>query len=156
MNAARRVDSIVQEVTIRGSAERIFEALTTPAQVLQWWRGEDKFKLTRMDVDLRIGGVWKMTGTRRDGRPLAVSGVYRRIERPRLLVYSWIRGDEGEDTSETSVRFDLLEKDGVTTVRVTHSGFTTEEQRSRHSGWSKVVVLLQGYVEGNAFVGAGF
>ena len=86
MNAAKRVDNIVQEVTIRGSAERIFEALTTPDQVLQWWRGEDKFKLTRMDVDLRIGGAWKMTGTRRDGRPLAVSGVYRRIERPRLLV----------------------------------------------------------------------
>jgi hypothetical protein len=39
------------------------------------------------------------------------------------------------------------EREGVTTVRVTHSGLTSEYLRSRNSGWPVVVKLLAGYAE---------
>ena len=39
-------DSIVQEITIKGSAERIFEALTDPGQRITWWGAEGRFQVT--------------------------------------------------------------------------------------------------------------
>jgi uncharacterized protein YndB with AHSA1/START domain len=81
--------------------------------------------------------------TRWDRR--AVAGTYRQIERPRLLVYSWIR--EQEDATETVVRWDLEENDGVTHVRVTHSELKSESLRARNSGWPMILGLLQTYIE---------
>jgi len=49
---------------------------------------------------------------------------------------------------ESLVRFDLQEKDGITTVRLTHSGLTTESSRAQHRGWPDILAWLQAYVEG--------
>ena len=75
----------------------------------------------------------------------AVRGEYRTIEPPHLLIFTWIR--DGEDHPETLVRWDLEENDGVTTVRLTHSGLTSERLLTRNGGWPLIVKLLQGYVE---------
>jgi len=79
------------------------------------------------------------------GTVSTVAGEYRKIERPHLLVFTWIR--EQENMPETLVRWDLKEKDGVTTVRLTHSGLTSESLRARNSGWPLIVGLLQSYLE---------
>lgn len=68
----------------------------------------------------------------------------RRIERARLLIHTWIR--EQEDRVETVVRWDLNEKDGITTVRVTHSGLVTDALRKRNDGWPMILRLLQSYL----------
>jgi uncharacterized protein YndB with AHSA1/START domain len=47
-------------------------------------------------------------------KPLTVAGEYRKIELPRLLVFTWLP-DWQEDATETLVRWDLEEKEGVTT-----------------------------------------
>ena len=60
-----------------------------------------------------------------------------------LVVFTWIR----EDAVETLVRWDLQEKDGVTTVRVTHSGLASEQLRTRNDGWPMILGLLHEYVE---------
>jgi uncharacterized protein YndB with AHSA1/START domain len=138
-------DTIVQEIKVRGSAERIFEALTNPDQLVKWWGTEGKFQATHVECDLRPGGKWKMHVQGGGGTVSTVAGEYREIERPRLLVFTWIR--EQEHSSETLVRWDLEEKNGVTTVRVTHSGLTTESLRARNNGWPLIVGLLQTYVE---------
>ena len=44
------------------------------------------------------------------------------------------------------MRFDLTEKDGLTTVRLTHSGLTPEGLQA-HKGWPQILVWLRGYVE---------
>jgi uncharacterized protein YndB with AHSA1/START domain len=62
-----------------------------------------------------------------------------------LLIFTWIR--ETEDATETLVRWELAERDGVTTVRVMHSGLTTESLRNRNDGWPIILGLLQAYVE---------
>ncbi|PYU22189.1 MAG: ATPase [Acidobacteria bacterium] len=146
MNPMAVSDTIVQEITINGPAERIFEALTDPGQLVKWWRAEGLFQATDMESDLRPGGIWMMRGTGREGRPFTVRGEYQQIEPPRLLVFTWIRGGQ-EDPSETIVRFDLTETDGVTTVRLTHAGLVNEALRSRNNGWPLVLSLLRAFIE---------
>jgi uncharacterized protein YndB with AHSA1/START domain len=140
-----REDTIVQEIVIKRPAEKIFEALTKPEELVKWWRVEGKFQTTHMESDLRPGGKWRMRLIGGSGTEMVVSGEYRQIERPHLLVFTWIR--ESEDATETLVRWNLAEKDGVTTVRVTHSGLTSESLRKRNDGWPMILGLLQAYVE---------
>ncbi len=139
-------DTIVQEITIAGPAERVFEALTNPSQLVAWWRAEGRFETTHMECDLRPGGKWAMRGTGMGGKPFQIRGEYRQIERPSLLVYTWLPDWQG-DMTESLVRFDLEEKDGRTTVRLTHSGLATENSRASHRGWPQILACLQGYVE---------
>jgi uncharacterized protein YndB with AHSA1/START domain len=139
-------DTIVAEIAIKASAERLFEALTNPEQRMKWWGLKGRFETTAMESDLRVGGRWAMRGTGMGGKPFSVTGEYRSIERPRLLAFTWLPSWD-EEATETLVRFDLHEKDGVTTVRLTHSGFKTEGSRVRHQGWPQILTWLQGYCE---------
>jgi uncharacterized protein YndB with AHSA1/START domain len=146
MNSTGTIDAIVEEITIRASADRIFEALIDPAQRVAWWGMRGRFETTRMESDLRPGGRWTMSGTGMGGRPFKVAGAYRIVERPRVLAFTWLP-DWDESATETLVRFDLKEEDGVTIVRLTHSGFASDASRSRHQGWPQILSWLKGHVE---------
>ncbi|HLW48227.1 MAG TPA: SRPBCC domain-containing protein [bacterium] len=146
MSPTRAEDSIVEEIKIKAPADRIFDALTDPAQCMKWWGSAGRFETTHMESDLRPGGRRVMRGTGMGGRPFSVTGVYRQIERPRLLVFTWLPDWQG-DTTESVVRWDLEESGGVTTVRVTHLGLATEGARAGHRGWPDILAWLRSYVE---------
>jgi uncharacterized protein YndB with AHSA1/START domain len=103
-----RDDTIVQEITIKASAERVFEALTDPRQRMKWWGAEGLYRATDMESDLRPGGKWSTRGTGY-GKSFSVRGEYRVIERPRVLAFTWIP-DWQENAPESLVRFDLTER----------------------------------------------
>lgn len=107
-----------------------------------------KFQITHAECDLQPGGKWRIQvagNCRGKATVSTVYGQYGTIDPPRVLTYTWIR--EHEDYPETLVRWDLEEKDGCTTVRVTHSGLVSEGLRARNDGWTIIVGLLQSYVE---------
>ena len=60
----RSVDAIVQEITIKAPASRVFEALIDPAQRMKWWGQKGRFETTNVESDLRPGGRWLMSGAR--------------------------------------------------------------------------------------------
>ena len=141
----RSVDAIVREITIKAPAARVFEALVDPAQRMKWWGKKGRFETTNAESDLRPGGRWLMSGMGM-GRPFKVEGVYRIIQRPHVLAFTWVPSwDEG--ATETLVRFDLYEQNGFTTVRLTHSGFASESSRARHQGWPQILGWLKAYAE---------
>jgi len=162
-----RDSTIVEEITIMASAERIFEALTDPQQRIKWWGIEGQYRATHMESDLRPGGKWSTRGTgygksfvaANFAAVMAASGkrvllidadlrnglLHRYFEPPRALAFTWIP-DWQANASESLVRFDLAEKDGVTTVRLTHSGLTPEG-RQAHRGWPQVLGWLKAWLE---------
>jgi uncharacterized protein YndB with AHSA1/START domain len=140
-------DPIVEEITINASAERIFDALINPEERVKWWGAEGSFQTTHMESDLRPGGRWAMRGLRMNGQPFTITGEYREIARPRLLVFTWLP-DWQESAATSLVRIDLEENDGMTTVRLTHSGLTAEALRTGHRGWPQILAWLRAYAEG--------
>ena len=52
MNPTIANDTVIQEVVIKAPAERIFEALTNPAQRTKWWGAEARFQTAHMESDL--------------------------------------------------------------------------------------------------------
>ena len=139
-------ESIVEELSIHAPAERVFEALTNPEQIVRWWGIEGRFQATHVESDLRPSGRWRMCGTRMNGRRFVVQGTYREVVRPHVLVFTWLP-DWQEDRRETLVRFELAEHDGITTVRLTHSGFSTDTSRQAHQGWPQLLDRLRAYAE---------
>jgi uncharacterized protein YndB with AHSA1/START domain len=139
--------TIVQEITISAPAGRVFDAFVDPSARVKWWSAPDgRFRSTQMESDLRPGGKWAMRGTRQDGSPFIVNGEYRAVERPTLLVFTWLPSWQG-DATESLVRVEFTEANGVTHVRLTHSGLVTEASRTSHRGWAQILGWLKAYVE---------
>lgn len=146
MSSTTEIDAIVEEITIKAPAERIFEALADPAQRVKWWGLKGRFETTEAESDLRPGGRWMMRGSGLGGRPFRVAGEYRTIERPHVLAFTWLP-DWDENATETLVRFDLKEEADGTRVRVTHSGFASKTSRERHQGWPQILSWLKCFAE---------
>jgi uncharacterized protein YndB with AHSA1/START domain len=137
-------DTIIEEISIKGSAERIFEAIVDPKQRVKWWGKKGVYESTHAESDTRVSGKWLMKGTGM-GKDFRVYGEYRKVDRPRLLEFTWIPSWQ-DGSPESIVRFELNEKEGVTTVRLTHSGLTPAG-REAHKGWPQVLGWLRDYVE---------
>jgi uncharacterized protein YndB with AHSA1/START domain len=139
---------IVKEVTIDAPAEVIFHALTDPGELIQWWGSDDTYHVTEMTADVRVGGKWRTAGKGSDGEAFAVEGVYRAVDRPKLLEYTWKHDWDGGSKDVTVVRIELTERNGATLVRLTHTGFTDEESRQDHNkGWGTVLGWLKEYTQ---------
>jgi uncharacterized protein YndB with AHSA1/START domain len=136
--------SLIHETLIAGTPERVYAALTQPAELLKWWVVQGQFRLLHVECDPRPGGKWLMRVDGCDGRCSTVAGEYRKVEPPHLLEFTWTRDD---DHVETIVRWELEEKSGKTLVRVVHSGLTSSVLRERNKGWPVILSLLKTYCE---------
>ncbi|HLH02902.1 MAG TPA: SRPBCC domain-containing protein [Bryobacteraceae bacterium] len=67
--------------------ELIFESWTNP-EYLRHWFGCGTSKVTACEVDLRVGGAWRIRLEMPDGVEHLFRGTYREIVRPQRLVYS--------------------------------------------------------------------
>ncbi len=138
-------DTIVLQVrrTIGASAERLFEAWTTPAQLRQWW-GPAGVRCSEAQVDLRVGGHYFIDNTLPDGSVLRIEGEFERVSPPRQLVYTWRMAPTPTATDErVTVTFSPCE--GGTEVSVLHERIASTEARDRHEhGW---LGCLDGLVE---------
>ncbi len=84
---------LVVERTFAAPPERVFDAFTDPQQLTQWWwpRG---FSCPSAEVDLRVGGTYRIAMQWPDDFPVearfshSLTGEYYEVDRPRRLVMS--------------------------------------------------------------------
>lgn len=125
--------ALVVRRIIRATPEQLFEAWTEPSHLLRWW-GPQGVTCEGAEVDLRVGGRYRIANALPDGRVLVLNGEFEVVERPSKLVYTW-RVDGVSGTPErVTVRFER--RDGATEVVVTHERITDEATRDSHRlGW---------------------
>ena len=146
-------DAIVSEVDINAPADKVFQALTDPKQLMQWWNS-DECTTEFFEMDARRGGRWRF-GTRNS--KLNVNGVSQfscqgevlEFDPPRLLAYTWIANWHDDKTRRTVVRWELTPTKDGTHVKVTHSGLAQEAvaRKDYSGGWPGVVEMLKKFVE---------
>ena len=139
-------DKIYAEIFVEEARERVFEALTNPADLAQWWGSDEMYRTFDWKLDLRPGGAWSCQARSADGSKSTVGGVYLEIDPPSVLAYTW--NPSWDTIAETKVRFTLESAEGGTLVKVEHSGFAAGAVVEGHSeGWKRVLGWLASSVK---------
>lgn len=139
-------DEVIAEIEIAASPERIFQALTDPAQVVKWWGQQGIYRCTNFETDLRIGGKWRSSGIDGRGQNFEVAGTYLEIEPPRSLATTWVATWTGD--VQTTVRWELQPIGKGTLVRIRHSGLAAHPQLAQsYRGWPRMLGWLQALME---------
>jgi uncharacterized protein YndB with AHSA1/START domain len=138
MNASLASAAVVVRRTIAASAEDLFDAFLDPEALAAWMR-PGTIQSTVAHVEPRVGGRYEITMQGQSGA-LPHTGVYRVIERPRRLVFTW--HSIGTEHKETLVTVDFLRIGPKTEVVVTHERLPESARPSHANGWTSGLLHL--------------
>jgi uncharacterized protein YndB with AHSA1/START domain len=125
--------ALVARRRIRAKAARVFGAWTQPEQLRAWW-GPRPVTCADAEVDLRVGGRYRIVNALPDGSRVTIDGEFRVVDAPHKLVYTWRIDDGTVGASLVTVRFEPFGDE--TEVIVVHEDISTEAVRESHeSGW---------------------
>ena len=128
--------------------EDVFDAWTNPEVLKRWRAAAPTWETPLVEVDAREGGSYRLSMRTDAGEVHTVGGEFTEVRPPERLAYTW-SWEQGPDAAmagseQTLVVVDFID-DGVgTLVRLTHSGFASEEIRGMHiQGWEAVLANLE-------------
>ena len=131
---------ITVETKVRAPASRVWQAYTTPADIVQWNAASDDWHTTKSSVDLRVGGDFCSRMEAKDGSfGFDFAGTYTAVVPERLLEYSF--GDRFAKIEFTEM------SDGVN-VKVTFDAEETHSVEQQQGGWQAILDNFARYVEG--------
>lgn len=148
MNVATKDDRVLQlERRLKAKPDRVFAAWIEPAQIAQWF-GPGDMTIPDQKIDAKVGGGWMVTMRGPDGQDRTVSGVYREIERPSRLAFTWAWHNDGKRGHETEVVVELKPDGDGTLLKLTQWTFQASKDRDMHNmGWSSSLEGLARLVE---------
>lgn len=137
--------TLVVRESIRATPERLFAAWTEPGQLQAWW-GPDDVTCVGAEVELRVGGRYRIGNRFPDGKVLWIAGRFEAIDTPRKLVYTWSIEGAGREAERVTVEF--VSQGETTEVRVTHERITDEATADMHRlGWQGCLRGLREHLE---------
>ena len=129
---------------IRTTAEKLWEALTTPEFVRQYWFG------VQCDSEWKVGSPWRLTFP--DGR-VADSGEILEADPPRRLAIKWRNEFKPELTAEgySLCTFDIEPRAGSEAIKltITHSMERDDSKviQAVSGGWPSILSNLKSLLE---------
>ncbi|MEM9341503.1 MAG: SRPBCC domain-containing protein [Pseudomonadota bacterium] len=124
---------------IPASPERVFDAWLTPETLRKFITPDFTLEQADVTLDPREGGRFDiiMKGTE---RPLPHWGIYKTIDRPRTLVFTWVSEWSLEDSTVTLT---FTPSGTGTDVTLVHDRFMNDEMRDNHErGWASILRAL--------------
>ena len=104
---------------IAADPESVFDAWTRPEH-LGKWSAPEGIDVPISEVDLTVGGRFHLRMKNAEGGMHNARGIYREIDRPARLVYSWEWDEHPEYGNPDHREFRAV--DGGTQVTMVHSG----------------------------------
>ena len=121
----------------------VFNALTGPDDLVKWW-GPSGFTAPSVEVDLRVGGSYRIAMQPPDGDLFYLSGEFREVDPPARVAYTFRWEDPDPDDRETLVTLSLRDLGESTELIFTQRAFATEGRRALHEqGWTDGLDRLQ-------------
>jgi uncharacterized protein YndB with AHSA1/START domain len=142
-------DAVVTEIEIAAPPERVFQALVTRDQALQWGTDES-YETTQWELEARPGGSWRFTAKeRKTGKEYRHYGEVLEIDPPRLLCHTWLADFHEIPAQRTVVRWELTPVKAGTRLKVTHSGLALlpVSGKSYAEGWPGLLQHVRKFIE---------
>lgn len=127
--------SIEREIHVDASPEIVFEVISSPEHIREWWNGAET------DLKPTPGAVAEIAWGRSSPEPHIEELTVVEAEPPRLFSFRWVYegADAATATNSLLVTFKLTPSGAGTVVRMTETGF-------REKGW-EVAVLEAAYAD---------
>jgi uncharacterized protein YndB with AHSA1/START domain len=133
---------IIVKTIVHAPIETVWNAYTTPQDIMQWNTASEDWHTVSASVDLRVGGTFSSRMEAKDGSVgFDFSGTYTNIVAHRLIAYSF--GDRS-----ATVDFDA-QPDGVQ-VTVSFDAESSHGVEQQQAGWQAILDHFARHVEGLA------
>ncbi|MGA7989090.1 MAG: SRPBCC domain-containing protein [Candidatus Dormiibacterota bacterium] len=144
---------LVIERHLNAAPDVVFDAFTSPEELMKWW-WPNGFSCPAAEVDLRIGGTYRLAMEWPGSFPAEaqfshhMGGEYYEIDRPHRLVMSGraVNDDQGE-LFATLIEVTLEARDGGTALTMRQSYFEPmpppEALAGAEQGWSEQLDKLE-------------
>lgn len=131
---------------IHAPRETVFNAWLDPDQICQWFKPDPSMVTTVHAHDARVGGAYRIViHNPKEEKDHICTGEFQEITPPSRLVMTWRWERWRTDQDDSRVTIDFNERDGVTTVTVTHTGLPDASEAEDHTkGWTGCLESLSG------------
>lgn len=130
--------------TIYAPAHQVFDAWTQPMHLKKWW-GPGAVTCAHAEIDLRVGGSYRIANEFPDRSVLWISGNFEVVDRPHKLVYTWRTNPESPFFERVTVQFNACGE--ATEVVVRHERIPDAATRAEHEeGWEGCLRALANYM----------
>ena len=105
---------IVIRRTFDAPRELVWDAITDPKQVAQWYGGPG-FTNPVCEMDLRPGGAWRHVMQAPNGAQFAINSIFEAVAPPERLVWRTVKDPNRDPAPPTSLNTITLEESGAQT-----------------------------------------
>jgi uncharacterized protein YndB with AHSA1/START domain len=131
---------IVVETHVHAPIEKVWQAYTTPEDIVQWNAASDDWHTTKASVDLRVGGAFSSRMEAKDGSfGFDFAGTYTHVVPNRLIEYSF---------EDRTAKVEFTERPEGINVRVSFDAETTHPIEQQQVGWQAILNNFARHVEG--------
>ena len=130
---------------LRASPPKVYAAWTNAENLIQWFAAQAKPGSVRADLDVRVGGRYRISFINRDnGEYHEVGGLYREVVPDARLQFTWAWHSTPERVSLVTIE---LKPDPAGTLMIfQHAQFADQIARDNHErGWNKFFDVLEQY-----------
>jgi len=131
------------ERVLRARREVVFGACTDQEQLAKWW-GPRGFTAPSIELDLRVGGSYRIAMQPPEGDLFYLSGEFREVDSPHRLAYTFRWEEPDPDDRETVVTLSFRDFGDSTGLTLDQGPFATEGRYElHHAGWSDGLERLE-------------
>lgn len=130
---------------LSASPARVFAAFANAEVVAQWLTPAPEVKLTVLELDFREGGRYRFAYDTPEGQRMLVGGVYRKIEAPTRVEFSWLIDPPDVHAGiESQVTVSIVPSANGTDLLILHERFERADANARHAeGWAGALEQLR-------------
>ena len=138
--------SVTLKRRLNAPAEKIYAAWTQPAQLVHWFGPAQTMQgSVQAEMDVKVGGRFRVSFKTDDGEFHQVGGVYREVVPNERLVFSWAWHTTPE--RESLVTVSIKREDEGAILTLTHEKFFDQAARDGHQrGWTGTLEKLERYL----------
>jgi uncharacterized protein YndB with AHSA1/START domain len=138
---AKTSPSLTMKRRLNASPAEVYRAWTDPKLLTRWF-GPENVETLEAELDVRVGGVYRIVMLENTGERHQVSGAYQEVVENERLVFSWSWVTTPERVSRVTV---TLKPDGdITILTLLHEQLFDEQAVKGHThGWTGSMVKLE-------------
>jgi uncharacterized protein YndB with AHSA1/START domain len=128
---------------LRASPQKVYAAWTHAESLIQWFAAQAKPGSVKADLDVRVGGRYRISFTDQEGDEYhEVGGLYREVVPDARLQFTWAWHSTPERESLVTIEF---KPDAAGTLMIfRQEQFADQAARDNHErGWNKFFDVLE-------------